>query len=297
MAAEVITAICVSIHARTRRATIACRVVPHCSVCFNPRPHAAGNATAGRACLGRDVSIHARTRRATPALRRPPRRQLVSIHARTRRATLTFTKGNDYGKFQSTPARGGRLAGFLASLVWSIVSIHARTRRATTPKPIPDTVPISFNPRPHAAGDMRAITLICRTNSFNPRPHAAGDNQPGCGNGERELVSIHARTRRATIDGHCFADRHHVSIHARTRRATSTPFSSSTSMSMFQSTPARGGRQSQSGRSRYNSWFQSTPARGGRQQQQSQSEPWQNVSIHARTRRATSPGIARSKLL
>ncbi len=100
----------------------------------------------------------------------------VSIHARTRRATVGGPCGPEV----------------------VVVSIHARTRRAT---PLPATSRhnwVSFNPRPHAAGDaadlgdegrMPGVSIHARTRratrrlpggepgvaGFNPRPHAAGD--------------------------------------------------------------------------------------------------------------------------
>ena len=38
------------------------------------------------------------------------------------------------------------------------------------------TIIISFNPRPHTAGDPRKSNLFIRVNCFNPRPHTAGDD-------------------------------------------------------------------------------------------------------------------------
>ena len=60
--------------------------------------------------------------------------------------------------------------------------------------------------------------------------------------GIQKTVSIHARARRATSLPYIAAVRSIVSIHARARRATRER-SSSSIMQMFQSTPARGGRQ------------------------------------------------------
>ena len=55
----------------------------------------------------------------------------------------------------------------------------------------------------------------------------------------------------------------------------------------FQSTPARGGRQSCYGSLALLGWFQSTPARGGRHEMTDEDFQRIEVSIHARARRAT----------
>ena len=111
-----------------------------------------------------------------------------------------------------------------------------------------------------------------------------------------DLVSIHARTRRATPGRRqaptpirCFNPRPHttgdvrcrlarwpctsVSIHARTRRATDSP-----------RTPQRRDHE-----------FQSTPAHDGRPRSLNRRQSaLRHVSIHARTRRATLPFLTYS---
>ena len=83
-------------------------------------------------------------------------------------------------------------------------------------------------------------------------------------------VSIHARPRRATGDPWVIDRGSLVSIHARPRRATGI-------MCNFLSGVV----------------FQSTPARGGRQDGQDYLDVNSQVSIHARPRRATSGSISR----
>ena len=144
----------VSIHARTRRATRRRPWPARHAMCFNPRPHAAGDVSVSESPAGIHVSIHARTRRATrPATANAQRaacfnprphaagdgRQSrhadaisVSIHARTRRAT--------------------RLCAAVERPC-DDVSIHARTRRATPAVALRQLRQRCFNPRPHAAGD------------------------------------------------------------------------------------------------------------------------------------------------
>ena len=145
----------VSIHARTRRATVGHSLRWSARRCFNPRPHAAGDVQ----CL----------------LAYPPQDE-VSIHARTRRATETFCKswkvkqcfnprphaaGDEQivgpptapDLFQSTPARGGRRP---SGIDWSSSSMFQSTPARggrlgfDRPRLLPTTC---FNPRPHAAGD------------------------------------------------------------------------------------------------------------------------------------------------
>ena len=143
-------------------------------------------------------------------------------------------------EFQSTPARGGRLG----------------SKGATCPSG-------SFNPRPHAAGDRSVANLAATSEGFNPRPHAAGDEAFGDEPLAWRLVSIHARTRRATADQIVLHNAKFVSIHARTRRATGGRNSVYGSVGV--SIHARTRRATQS-IGKFLSWtmFQSTPARGGR---------------------------------
>ena len=120
----------------------------------------------------------------------------VSIHARTRRATLFVLDRH-----------GER-----------IVSIHARTRRATGLTGAHPSY-IAFQSTP-AHGGRPSLTRSTRpAECFNPRPHTAGDLDLTHVGGQW-LVSIHARTRRATRQGNHSGQAQQVSIHARTRRAT-----------------------------------------------------------------------------
>ena len=231
---------------------------------------------------------------------------------RPRPSTCSWSRS----RFQSTPARGGRRnIGVTGNLATKFQSTPARGGRPC-PGGHTGVARARFNPRPHAAGDSARRVASRRLRRFNPRPHAAGDaatgseshtikmfqSTPARGGRRRVLddgsleviVSIHARTRRATsgarvgtAGGTCFNPRPHaagdrqrrhgqhvhvVSIHARTRRATlgsvTTPF-----CFWFQSTPARGGRPGVA-ETAYDSWqFQSTPARGGRHRPELQGEP------------------------
>ena len=168
------------------------------------------------------------------------------------------------------------------------VSIHARTRRATRCSAARGMRSCCFNPRPHAAGDQRPArsTLACHafqstparggrrrrprircdsSDRFNPRPHAAGDAARCTRSAARRMVSIHARTRRATHADRSRGSCRYVSIHARTRRATADRMPSTATVRSFQSTPARGGRLAEPDSTIPNrAMFQSTPARGGR---------------------------------
>ena len=258
----------VSIHARTRRATRR-RAGPlaGCSVCFNPRPHAAGDASV------RGTRMAARMFQSTPArggrLRPPGRRRsrhAVSIHARTRRATPVRRHCGTQHSFNPRPHAAGDDGGVAG-------------------------MPPSecFNPRPHAAGDQFADAFAVRIIGFNPRPHAAGDpvqRLPCMSDASCFNPRPHAAGDRRLCDR--LRPGCHVSIHARTRRATSPSNGDATTCQMFQSTPARGGRPSAQPPAAAYATFQSTPARGGRLELGARA--WstaQAVSIHARTRRAT----------
>ena len=126
----------VSIHALTRRATVA-------TAQFSNK---------------QNVSIHALTRRATFPYTFTQINQTVSIHALTRRATEQTRVPKEQRKFQSTPSRGGRpmpkrggddISWFQSTpsrggRLYSL-SLHASKR-------------YSFNPRPHAEGDVYCIS-------------------------------------------------------------------------------------------------------------------------------------------
>ena len=139
------------------------------------------------------------------------RRRPVSIHARTRRATVVASRTAVRNLFQSTPARGGRpvepeLFQSTPARGGRLQSRHGLLQFQSTPAR-------GGRPRRHrpTAHDLRC---------FNPRPHAAGDRQSASGVASRWHVSIHARTRRATLARHGRSELIAVSIHARTRRAT-----------------------------------------------------------------------------
>ena len=167
---------------------------------FNPRPHAAGDVQHSVSHVHRRSCFNPRPHAAGDRSgRRADASVTVSIHARTRRAT-----------------RGMAQCSSSAD-----VSIHARTRRATRGAAASCRTSQRFNPRPHAAGDVTARDISAIPIGFNPRPHAAGDQRRS------------ARSSAAII----------VSIHARTRRATDHRAATIRNSSVFQSTPARGGRR------------------------------------------------------
>ena len=262
---------------------------------FNPRPHAAGDSDRSADHARRIVSIHARTRRATALAcgSRPAR--LVSIHARTRRATTERrpTHGRPQRRFNPRPhAAGDRLAATVAGSRHA-VSIHARTRRATagarqvssadsqfqsTParggrlahRPASPAGACCFNPRPHAAGDGDALVEPGPCDSFQSTPARGGRRDLRLDAASTSIVSIHARTRRATRGAQRRRYPDDVSIHARTRRAT------------------RGQLRWQAIDRRFNP----RPHAAGDAVCRRSSDGARLVSIHARTRRATSPADA-----
>ena len=209
----------VSIHARTGRAT---------------QP-------AMRDSTRIQVSIHARTGRATVHVQHRLAEHTVSIHARTGRATGGAARAASAMSFQFTRARGARPpappdAGWSRWFQFTrargarpgtprrfrgvgVVSIHARTGRATRGwRPFQPSCS-RFNSRAPGARDRPPGTTCKTKESFNSRAHGARDRAIFQGQ-PSHMVSIHARTGRATCGGGRASHAAEVSIHARTGRAT-----------------------------------------------------------------------------
>ncbi len=165
---------------------------------FNPRPR-----------VGGDSAGHATVVAAGP----------VSIHApawgATRRARASRHR---FGRFQSTPPRGGRPAGRRTDRV-PRVSIHAPAwgRRAT------------------------GVTASVPLRGFNPRPRVGGDRNRPMRRPAVIKVSIHAPAWGATPGARRRRRRPGVSIHAPAWGATLATYEWRT-IGEFQSTPPRGGR-------------------------------------------------------
>ena len=212
-----------------------------------------------------------------------PVEQLVSIHARAWRATRcrapgvplslrfnsrprvagdpTRRRGDGRGRFQFTPARGGRHASHSFAASWIVFQFTpARGGRPHSPSSATPTWWFQFTParggRRHFYGHNQ-IVAVC----FNSRPRVAGDQRIA-----RVLecveVSIHARAWRATLGGGCRSYPRVVSIHARAWRATRA-FSSLPPFSLFQFTPARGGRHGRRARVAQPGRFNSRPRVAG----------------------------------
>ena len=77
--------------------------------------------------------------------------------------------------FQSTPPRGGRLHDNQEPVSIQVVSIHAPAWGATWGRPSVRQRVRSFNPRPRVGGDTRDNPKRPKTLSFNPRPRVGGD--------------------------------------------------------------------------------------------------------------------------
>ena len=186
----------VSIHARAWRATFV--LAPHhCRPCFNPRPRMAGDPHSPAYDLGR-YCFNPRPRMAGDNSDRFARPQHGSFNPRPRMA------GDE------TKNRHGAVLG---------VSIHARAWRATRIATELCCMRQRFNPRPRMAGDTSTGPCGAVPGGFNPRSRMAGDIRV-CAVGDRQLVSIHARAWRATIEQWAQELRRQVSIHARAWRAT-----------------------------------------------------------------------------
>ena len=189
----------VSIHARTGRATHAPRCPTPCTGCFNSRAHGARDLGSLTPRLFVQVSIHARTGRATRTKPTPAVRD-ICFNSRAHGARDT----------SAPPSRG-----------MTAVSIHARTGRATGRSCHPTTCSPGFNSRAHGARDPARSPSGTAGRCFNSRAHGARDN-------------------RLPIDFPVVA----VSIHARTGRATGRAKPSPAAVNQFQFTRARGARQS-----------------------------------------------------
>ncbi len=187
----------VSIHARTRRATLLIISSP----------------------FSFDVSIHARTRRATvnsSFFARTSKFQSTPAHGGRRAPAAKNLCG---AEFQSTPAHGGRP-----------LPLYLRgTREGFNPRPhtAGDTSIVcivvvlrSFNPRPHTAGDSPTSSRHELLLMFQSTPAHGGRRSGMRWRFASDRVSIHARTRRATRRKMSCVILVLVSIHARTRRAT-----------------------------------------------------------------------------
>ena len=122
-----------------------------------------------------------------------------------------------------------------------MVSIHARTGRATLracPRRTRDAT--CFNSRAHGARDKRKLGAIIKAAFQFTR--ARGARRPASVPLQVLLVSIHARTGRATLDAVVELRPGIVSIHARTGRATKAAPRSLHAILTFQFTRARGAR-------------------------------------------------------
>ena len=166
----------------------------------------------------------------------------------------------------------------------------------------------SFNPLPHAEGDL-FLNLVSQTGEcFNPLPHAEGDAVittiltplP---------VSIHSLTQRETpfsaptLGGFiCFNPLPHaegdvcvrlsayyliVFQSTPSRRGRPEGFPIRMMMEVFQSTPSRRGRLSPTTTSSHGVVFQSTPSRRGRPHKSGFPFFIFSVSIHSLTQRET----------
>ena len=172
--------------------------------------------------LGRIVSIHARTRRATAVCRRktPPKRSF-NPRPHTAGDRAKASRPTTIWPFQSTPAHGGRrfcdhrpvpgctgfnprphTAGDTAREAWAAVeamfqSTPAHGGRLDGPATLADVQ--LFQSTPAHGGRPSLGDPTCQNYGFNPRPHTAGDSS-FIDSSREFVVSIHARTRRATAN-------------------------------------------------------------------------------------------------
>ena len=143
----------VSIHARAKRATCACRDADTTPPSFNSRPREAGDVHVGHFAPVHVVSIHARAKRATRRSGGIRILRTVSIHARAKRATREPCAVDDV----------------------HAVSIHARAKRATRSlSGVRCSPTFQFTPARSGRPPVRILAAgghLC----FNSRPREAGD--------------------------------------------------------------------------------------------------------------------------
>ena len=192
---------------------------------------------------------------------RPTGSHSVSIHAPARGATqFRHARGDLIAGFNPRPRAGGDSRKRSSPARCS--SFNPRPRAGgDSSGTSASSSPACFNPRPRAGGDITLSTwpgrsqmfqstppraCRARSSSFNPRPRAGGDL----------LMTVHASMfpgfnprPRAGGDAGGEAGAHFVdvSIHAPARGATQVERQGRILL-MFQSTPPRGGRLSNSGR-------------------------------------------------
>ena len=233
----------VSIHARTWRAIIRSSVESERITCFNPRPHVAGDRTTKisrslvtcfnpRPHVAGDrlpdcedasqvrVSIHARTWRAITLLSRSRFSSTVSIHARTWRAITHPLQGlGDHRRFNPRPHVAGdglpQPSPHTGAMFQSTPARGGRLPALSSRS----SSPIEFQSTPARGGRSGSERPRKAVSGFNPRPHVAGDFGAG----------------KQGARGMCFNPRPHV--------AGDDPVTGGVVLlSLFQSTPARGGR-------------------------------------------------------
>jgi len=100
--------------------------------------------------------------------------------------------------FQSTPPRGGRLAGVDIDDLFDAISIHAPTRGATCFEFVLLCHYQDFNPRPHAGGDDPDKIEAIAEKVFQSTPPRGGRRPPAAVHLTAIVISIHAPTRGAT---------------------------------------------------------------------------------------------------
>ena len=229
---------------------------------FNSRPRVAGDIVNNKPTGDKQTFQFTPARGGRPHNLSTMLSQEVSIHARAWRATSKRESRIYYLQlFQFTPARGGRRLATTLPYMRSIVSIHARAWRATEPTII-IMIRGRFNSRPRVAGDCKLVVcaaiikfqftparggrlkriapsnMLC--SCFNSRPRVAGDRRCSRCSGacwsfnSRPRVAGDSRSRRAVPTWSCFNSRPRVAGDGRVGPVTAP--------SMFQFTPARGGR-------------------------------------------------------
>ena len=146
-----------------------------------------------------------------------------------------------------------------------------------------------FNSRPRAGGDRGRFRHHSAPAYFNSRPRAGGDRQH-LGAGRLRLISIHAPARGATFVA-VMVWSFIVFQFTPPRGGRPTNSAAPRSAASFQFTPPRGGRRGPTKRTAQTRYFNSRPRAGGDASQARTASGVRSISIHAPARGATQGGL------
>ena len=167
----------VSIHSLTQRETYTAKDGRKVYTSFNPLPHAEGDdcEVLGRLC-GKCFNPLPHAEGDMPKPERISGEMKFQSTPSRRGRLAGPADAYEYWVFQSTPSRRGRRQRRGGGSVSLFVSIHSLTQRETGQVILCFSARSSFNPLPHAEGDIQTMRGWTLSRRFNPLPHAEGDH-------------------------------------------------------------------------------------------------------------------------